>query len=290
MMGLFKRNNERQKRLESYLKPKWSKAVVNHADDGPKPDIVLDFKSLAERGFLTPGNLSSELARDYGLVKRRLFRRLEYFAGGIKSVINGGMPKDKARPVILMTSSSPAEGKTFSSANLTLSLALDERLKVLLIDADLAKPSMPETFGYSEDKPGLFEYLDDPQASIDDFILRVAPLPIRILPAGQAIYSPAQLLSSDRMVALIDSLAADTRRYDVIILDGPPMLATTEAAALAPIADEVVLVVGTGDATIDEVGSSLDLLGGEDHVSFLMNRAFLPDHKISSYPYGEAMS
>ncbi len=292
MTWFWNRKSERQKRLDNYLKPKWSHFSVKTNNDLPEADIKLNFKQLSKDGFLTPDTLSSNLARDYGLVKRRLFRRLDYFTGSqttgsITEIGIGAKDKPKSRPVVLLTSGSPGEGKTFTSANLALSLALDERLKVLLIDADLAKPSMPGIFGFDEDKPGLFEYLDSPDAAIDDYILTVSPLSIKILPAGQAIYSPAQLLSGDRMVDLIDSLAADTRRYDVIILDGPPMLATTEAVALAPVADEVVVVIGTGEATIEEVGSCLDLLGGEDHVSFLMNRAILPEHKISNYPYGD---
>ena len=64
------------------------------------------------------------------------------------------------------------------------------------------------------------------------------------------------------------------------------MLVSTEAAALAPLADEVIIVVGTGDTEMSDISISLDLIGGEDHVSFLMNRVYFAEKRISSYPYG----
>lgn len=283
------RQKEKKARLSNYLKPKWTQLGVNQdKGDGQKADITLDFAKLGKKGFLTPDMLLSDLARDYNGVKRRLFQRLGYFSKS--SSTNERAQRDKERkpcPVVLLTSGSPGEGKTFSSCNLALSLALEERLKVLLIDADLAKPSTPDAFGYDENKPGLFEYLNNPAEPVDRFVLKVAPLPIKILPAGDATSSPAQLLASQVMIDLIDSLAVQYRDYDIILMDGPPLLATTEAAALAPLADEVIIVVGTGDTTLDEIGSSLDFLGGADHVSLLMNRIYFQEAKTSNYPYGE---
>ncbi len=290
MIKFFKSRNEKRARLSSYLKPKWAQLNFSQdQDDGEPADIIMDFDALEKKGFLTPNTLLTDLARDYNGVKRSLFRRLDYFgkssAGADRAQrANGQTPC----PVVLLTSSSPGEGKTFSSCNLAMSLALEERLKVLLIDADLAKPSTPEAFDYDVNKPGLFEYLRDPSESIDRFILNTKPLPIKILPAGDATSSPAQLLASQIMIDLVNSLAMQTRKYDVIIMDGPPLLATTEAAALAPLADEVIIVVGTGDTTVDEIGSSLDFLGGTDHVSLLMNRIYFQEAKTSNYPYGEA--
>ena len=110
------------------------------------------------------------------------------------------------------TSANPNEGKTFSSANLALSLALGERMKVLLIDADLANPSLPDVFGYDENKPGLYECLVNDGRNIEDYVLSVAPLPIKILPSGQALKSPIQLLSSDLMAELIGILTDNQRK------------------------------------------------------------------------------
>lgn len=280
-----KKRKERKERLDRYLKPKWSQWALSNDANKASADIILDFQELAENGFLTPDTLNSELSRNYSVIKRRLFQRLSYFG---QDAPPGDFAAKESRPVILVTSGSPAEGKTFSTTNLALSLALEERIKVLLIDADLAKPSIPDIFGYNENKPGLFEYLTMPDRSIDDFILKTSPLPISILPAGQATASPAQLLAGDIMTDLIDSLTTKTRAYDIILLDGPPILATTEAVALAPIADEVILVVGTGDATYEDIGTCLDFLGGTDHVSMIMNRLYFAEKSPSAYPYGNA--
>ena len=284
-----KKQTKREKNLEKYLKPKWSQWALGKEANIASADLFLDFGSLAKHGFLTPDTLNGVLARNYSVIKRRLFQRLSYFNQDASSVaLAGDLVGRESRPVILVTSGSPAEGKTFSTTNLALSLALEERIKVLLVDADLAKPSIPGIFGYSENQPGLFEYLCAPQQPIDDLILTTSPLPISILPAGQATSSPAQLLASDIMTNLIDDLTSDKRGYDIILLDGPPILATTEAVALAPIADEIVLVVGTGDATFEDIGTCFDFLGGTDSVSMIINRLYFAENSPSAYPYGDA--
>jgi Mrp family chromosome partitioning ATPase len=278
MWFLGKNNQEKKERLDKYLKPKWSQWPLTGDGEKPPADIVLNFDELAESGFLTPDRPNTELARNYSAIKRRLFQRLSYFRHDPSMAgAAGGIAGKAARPVVLVTSGSPAEGKTFSTTNLALSLALEERIKVLLIDADLAKPGLPDIFGYSENKPGLFEYLTSSGTSIEDFILKVSPLPILVLPAGQATSSPAQLLGGDVMTELIGRLTTGPRLCDIVLLDGPPILATTEAVALAPVADEVVLVVGTGDATILDIGACLDFLGGTDHVSMIMNRLYFSE-------------
>ncbi len=284
-----KKRKERQERLDRYLKPKWSQWALTSDANRDSADIILNFDKLSENGFITPQTLNSELSRNYSVIKRRLFQRLSYFdqEAPTKRSASDVVGKE-SRPVILVTSGSPAEGKTFNTTNLALSLALEERINVLLIDADLAKPSIPSIFGYSEDKPGLFEYLSERDRSIDDLILRTSPLPISILPAGQAVSSPAQLLAGDVMTNLIDSLTTNQQRYDIILLDGPPILATTEAVALAPLADEIILVVGTGDATFEDIGTCLDFLGGSDHVSMIVNRLYFAEDSPSAYPYGNA--
>ena len=292
MIDFFSRRKEKQEKKErysSYLQPKWTQLSIDQYDDDGEPaDITFDFDRLKKKGFLSPDKLLGALARDYNGVKRRLFQRLGYFGKNASWTERAQRVNDQSPcPVVLLTSGSPGEGKTFSSCNLAMSLAIEERLKVLLIDADLAKPSTPEAFGYDVDKPGLFEYLNDPSKPVDRFVLKTAPLPIKILPAGDATSSPAQLLASQIMIDLIDQLAMQHDDYDIIIMDGPPLLATTEAAALAPLADEVIIVVGTGDTTVDEIGSSLDFLGGIDHVSLLMNRIYFQEVKTSNYPYGE---
>lgn len=285
-----KKQKERAERLDKYLKPKWSQWALSSNANQETADIFLNFEKMAKKGLITPSTLNSELARNYNVIKRRLFQRLSYFGQDVNAIAaaSGDVPRRESRPVILVTSGSPAEGKTFNTTNLALSLALEERINVLLIDADLAKPSIPGIFGYSEEKPGLFEYLTMPNRSINDFILQTSPLPLSILPAGQATSSPAQLLAGDVMTDLMDFLTTDQGLYDIILLDGPPILATTEAVALAPIADEIVLVVGTGEATFEDIGTCLDFLGGIDHVSMIVNRLYFAENSPAAYPYGNA--
>ena len=95
----------------------------------------LDFGRLAKLGFITPSTIDLDLARDFSMVKRRLFRRLCFF--GPEEEENGVQSKRRC-PIVLVTSGNPGEGKTFSSINFALSLTIEEQLNVLLIDSDLA--------------------------------------------------------------------------------------------------------------------------------------------------------
>ncbi|MDH3663061.1 MAG: CpsD/CapB family tyrosine-protein kinase, partial [Alphaproteobacteria bacterium] len=205
---------------------------------------------------LSPSTIDLDLARDFSMVKRRLFRRLCFF--GPEDDENG-KPSKRRCPIVLVTSGNPGEGKTFSSINFSLSLAIEEQLKVLLIDSDLANPSVPRVIGFPYRKQGLFECLVDPNIDLDDMIIKLEQIPLSVMPAGEATRSPSSLLGGKAMANFLERIVA-LDRYDMIVMDGPPLLATTEAAVLAPHADEVVLVVGAGEATGTQLDASLDLL------------------------------
>jgi Mrp family chromosome partitioning ATPase len=104
--------------------------------------------------------------------------------------------------------------------------------------------------------------------------------------------APASLIGGQAMADFLKRFT-QSGDYDVLVLDGPPLLATTEAAALAPHADEIVLVVGAGMATKRQIGAALDLLGdATDRVSLMLNRAVFPDraaqYGVYGYGYGQA--
>ena len=116
--------------------------------------LPLDFDRLSELGFITPSTIDLDIARDFSMVKRRLFRRLCFFGPEDEE---HGQPSKRRCPIVLVTSGNPGEGKTFSSINFALSLAIEEQLNVLLIDSDLANPSVPRVIGFPYRKQGLFE-------------------------------------------------------------------------------------------------------------------------------------
>ncbi len=284
---LFSKNKTRN-RSSAYVRTPWTDLSAKVKGKPLKKDegeLILDFDRLARSGFITPTTIELDVARDFSMVKRRLFRRLCFFGPEHEQSVNGGK---RRCPIVLVTSGNPGEGKTFSSVNFALSLAIEEQLNVLLIDTDLAKPSVTSVIGFPYRKQGLYDCLKDPSLPLRDIILRFEQLPLSVMPAGEAKTAPSSLLGGKAMIDVLGRIK-DINQYDMMVLDGPPLLATTEAAVLAPHADEVVLVIGAGDATSTQLDASLDLLGvSTDKVSLLLNRAVISERRAGYYGYDYA--
>jgi capsular exopolysaccharide synthesis family protein len=141
---------------------------------------------------------------------------------------------------ILVTSAGPGEGKSTTAANLAISMAQGER-SVLLVEADLRRPSVHSLFRQPT-TPGLSSYLvgDSLLAAV---LLKSAVPNLSLVVSGPTPPNPAELLGSRRMHEFLNTVA---ERFDVVILDSPPALATSDACALAPHVDGVLLVVDSG--------------------------------------------
>ncbi len=280
--------------ISAYVRTPWTdlsaKVRGERLGDDDSEKLELDFERLAKGGFITPETIERDVARDFSIVKRRLFRRLCFFGPEHEQ-----STKDAKRrcPIVLITSGNPGEGKTFSSINFALSLAIEEQLNVLLLDTDLAKPSVTNVIGFPYRKKGLFDCLNDASLRPDDVILSFEQLSLSVMPAGEATTAPSSLLGGKAMVDVIQRVR-DLNRYDMLVLDGPPLLATTEAAVLAPHADEIVLVIGAGDATSTQLDASLELLDvSSDKISLLLNRAVISERSAGYYGHdygGDRMS
>lgn len=284
---IFSRTSKAKRRTSAYVNTPWTDlgARVRGERTNDELKLSLDYQRLASLGFITPSTIDLEIARDFSMVKRRLFRRLCFFGPEGDEVESG---RKRRCPVVLVTSGNPGEGKTFSSINFALSLTIEEQLNVLLIDSDLANPSVPRVIGFPYRKRGLFECLDDPSTEFDDVVLAFDDIPLTVMPAGEATRSPSSMLGSQVMSDLLGRIKA-LNRFDMIVMDGPPLLATTEAAVLAPHADEIVLVIGAGEATGNQLEASLDLLDvTTDKVSLLLNRAVISERHASLYGYDYA--
>lgn len=218
------------------------------------------WRRLARQGLLTPGTLGSPLAREIAAAKRRLLRQLDLFR-----------PQADGRNTLLVTSAEPGEGKSFVALNLALSLALEEQLPVALVDADPHAPSVAKLLDLPA-RRGLADRLAHPDLPLEQLLHRADGLPLSVLDAGDATASPARLFGAPAMATLLAELA-QRHAGGVVILDGPPVLATNEAPVLAQQVAEVVLVVGAGQATEESVASALELLDCGERVALLLNRS-----------------
>jgi protein-tyrosine kinase len=159
--------------------------------------------------------------------------------------------------VLGVTSPGHGEGKTLTAVNLAASLAMETSQTVLLVDADLRSPSIHEVFGL-DDCPGLADYLLD-DAPVEDLLIHPGIGRFVLLPGGRTISNSTEILTSPKMVALVEEFK---HRYParIIIFDLPPLLHTADVLAFSPYTDTLLLVVEDGKTTVEEMQRALALV------------------------------
>lgn len=158
---------------------------------------------------------------------------------------------DRPHKVILVTSSVGAEGKSTVAMNLALAFAQGER--VLLLDADMRRPSVARNLNLDRTQPGLSELLAK-QSSIDKCVTRLEEYNLDVLKTGVIPPDPLRLLSSGGVSQLMKVLR-DT--YDRVIIDGPPILPVSDSAVLSTHADSLVYVVKSDTTSVREIKNGL---------------------------------
>jgi len=161
---------------------------------------------------------------------------------------------DKEMKSFLVTSSAPSEGKSTTASNLAVVFAQQNK-KVLLVDADLRKPTMHYTFQLIN-ASGLTTVLSQ-QAELSNVAHPTDVPNLFVLSSGPIPPNPAELLSSQ---AMGDFLEAAYEKYDLVIFDTPPVLAVTDAQVLANKCDGTILVVNSGNTEIEAAQKAKELL------------------------------
>jgi len=203
--------------------------------------VQLDLTTMRQVGLITPGSPRSRLEDEMRIIKRPLLDNIK----GVSAA-----PVERAN-LIMMTSALPDEGKTFCSINLAISMAMELDHSVLLVEADVLRPSVLQQLGLHQSK-GLLDVLQSPDTDLADVLLKTDIPKLTLLPAGTAHGRSTELLASAAMDKLLDDLA--THYSDrIIIFDSPPLLPTTESRVLATKMGQVVMVVEAGRTTHDSV-------------------------------------
>jgi receptor protein-tyrosine kinase len=169
---------------------------------------------------------------------------------------------------VVITSPSPAEGKSFAAVNLALAESQLEGNPTLLVDCDFRRPVVHNLFQV-ERSPGLTDYLTG-KASLEDCVKRIANTNLFILPAGEAVINPLELLNLKEMKYLLDQLP---RAFNWIILDSPPLLFAADANLLSTLSSGAVLVVRIGTTTIDSVTRAMQSLCHNNVLGTIVNGA-----------------
>lgn len=164
------------------------------------------------------------------------------------------MSVDDPPRAIVVTSPLPGDGKSFTAANLALTIAASGR-RVVLVDGDLRRPMIASLFELPNDA-GLSDVLAGRVAAADVLQPADPTYPLEVLAAGPVPPNPSEILGSERMRQLIAELGKDA----LVIIDSPPVLPVTDAAVLSTRADGALLVVSTGRTTFDQLEAALELL------------------------------
>lgn len=232
--------------------------------------VTIDLERLASLGFLAPDAEKTQIAEEFRVIKRPLITNIQ-----------AGDAPERHRNLIMVTSSLPGEGKSFCALNLALSIAMERDITVMLVDADVAKPSVLNNLGVRAEA-GLMDLLLDGSLQVGDVLLRTNIEKFSVLPAGRRHKHATELLASEAMARLLDEIA--TRYPDrVVIFDSPPLLVTSEARELAAHMGQIVMVVEAGRTSQDAVNEALNYLQVCDIVNLLMNKT---ESMVSMDGYG----
>jgi protein-tyrosine kinase len=181
--------------------------------------------------------------------------------------------KQDFQNTIMVTSADVGEGKSITSVNFAVALAREIDHTVLLVDADMRKPSIHKYLGIKTDR-GLSDYLSG-QVELSDVLINTGLGRLVLLPAGNACSNPAELLSSNRMKELVKEMKhryAD--RY--IVIDTPPVLVSADAISMSNHVDGVIFVVQAAKTSEKTVKKAINLLKGATMLGIVYNN--VPDY------------
>lgn len=235
--------------------------------------VTLDLDMLAAKGVVTPNAPRSFMADQYRVIKRPL----------IANATKRGEQAVKHANLIMVTSALSGEGKSFTSVNLAMSIAAEMDHTVMLVDADVARPSVLKMLGL-EQGPGLLEVLEG-KTDIASTLMRTNVDKLTLLPSGTPHPKATELLASEAMAALLDDIA--TRYPDrIVIFDSPPLLLTTESRVLATHMGQIVVVVHAGRTLQAEVQHALSTIESCPVRMMLLNKARAIGKESYGYGYG----
>lgn len=233
--------------------------------------VELDFATLADKGIVTPNAPRSTMADQYRVIKRPL----------IGNALGRGAATLQHGNLIMVTSAMAGEGKTFTSVNLAMSIAAELDHTVMLVDADVARPSVLRVLGLPPG-PGLLDVLEG-KVELSGALLRTNVDKLTLLPSGTPHARATELLASDAMGALLEDMA--TRYPDrIIIFDSPPLLLTTESRVLATHMGQIVVVVQAGRTLQSDVQHALSTIESCPVRMVVLNKARTDG--VAGYGYG----
>ncbi len=238
--------------------------------------VDLNLDAIAASGLLVPSQTNTLLASEFRVIKRPLLANA--MGKGSSPIRNGNL--------IMVTSAMPGEGKSFTAINLAMSIAMEMDHTVMLVDADVARPTVLSMLGLPPTE-GLLDIVAANSLDISGVLLRTNIEKLSILPSGTQHQRATELLASDAIISLLDDMA---KRYPdrIIVFDSPPLLATTEARTLATHMGQIVVVVQAGETSQGAVKEALSTIAACPLKMMVLNQATqsVPERYGYGYAYG----
>ena len=261
-------------RLEQVARGPVSAAGTAAAAQFQSRRVEIDLRMLAESQIITPDMPRAQIAEEYRVIKRPLIANA--MGKGAVPVPNGNL--------IMVTSSLPREGKSYTAVNLAISIAAELDNTVMLVDADVARPSVLNVLGLAP-SPGLLDILTRDSVHLPDVLLRTNVEKLTLLPSGTPHERATELLASDAMTALLREMA-DRYSDRIIIFDSPPLLLTTESRVLATHMGQIVMVVQAERTSHAELRQALAAIESCPVKLVVLNQARSQSEGGYGYGYG----
>lgn len=262
-------HNQAQPQPQPQLQPQVQAAPMAEAPAAPAPAkpkpvafcgpfAAIDRDHLRDGGLIVPEDAVTGLLEEFRIVKREL----------LADARASDTPLARR---ILVCSPHPGEGKTYCATNLAIALAAERGLEVLLVDADVVKPSVAQRLGIDVER-GLMDALADPSILPESLVIATDIDGLFVLPAGTATSLDAEYLASARTGEVLNRLTEGAPDR-ILIFDTPPALAASPAAELAAYVGQALLVVRADETSRAALEDAQQLLSACGDIKLLLNAA-----------------
>jgi protein-tyrosine kinase len=232
--------------------------------------VEINMAMLTAAGIVSPNAPRTQISDQFRVIKRPLISNA---AGQGASLVENGN-------LIMITSAKPGEGKSFTAINLAMSMATELDYTVMLVDADVSRPSVMRMLGLDEGA-GLMDLILDESKDLSSVLLKTNIKKLTLLPSGTPHAKATEMLASDAMKNLLKEMS--TRYADrIIIFDSPPLLLATESRELAAHMGQIVVVVQAEKTLQSEVRHALATIEACPVKLLLLNQA----RAVSNTGYG----
>ena len=237
--------------------------------------LNVDLDRLRKQNVIMPDGERTPISESFRRIKRHILANVANPDAG------------PGTNLVMIASSLPKEGKTFCTINLAISIAMEMDRTVLLVDADVARPSVTTALGMeSNTEQGLMDVLLDRNIDLASVLCKTNIGNLSVLPAGTSHARATELLASEAMRALLQEMA-ERYRDRIILFDSPPLLVTSEACVLAGHMGQILIVVEAGKTTEGTLQDALGRIESSNVVGVLLNKGAAPGSGFNGgYGYG----